>query len=106
MAYNDHQERSGTIYLLSPGAHVEPETQPKHEDQPRSVVSLDHNGQSTRVVCIGGSNVIRLGSGSEGSEPVTVTNVAWPGVLALLVFASMGMAIGVAYADTLRALVR
>lgn len=68
------------------------------------MVSLDHNGQSTRVVCIGGRNVITLGRAGEGADPITVTNVAWPGVIALLGFAALGIAIGAYWSETLMSL--
>lgn len=75
--------------------------------QPRSMVSLDHNGESTRIVCFGGNNTIVISEGATpGQEPrsVHVSNVVWPSVFVMLGFAVLGIAIGVVYAETIRGL--
>jgi hypothetical protein len=79
----------------------------RFEQAPRSMVSLDHNGESTRIVCFGGNNTIVIGEGSTpGQEPrsVHVSNVVWPSVFVMLGFAVLGVAIGVIYADVIRQL--
>lgn len=81
--------------------------EPLRINEPRSLVSLDHNGESTRIVCFGGNNTIVIGEDSTpGQEPrrLQVSNVVWPGVVALLAFAAMGCAMGVVYAETIRGL--
>lgn len=75
-------------------------------NKPRSMVSLDHNGESTRVVCFGGGNTILIGEGGNPGQErnVHVSNVVWPSVFVMLGFAALGVVIGVVYADTLRLL--
>lgn len=81
--------------------------EPLRINEPRSLVSLDHNGESTRIVCFGGNNTIIVGESSNpGQEPrsVHVSNVVWPSVFVMLGFAVLGVAIGVIYADVIRQL--
>lgn len=80
--------------------------EPLRVSEPRSMVSLDHNGESMRVVCLGGNNTIVIGEGSTTGQPrsVTVSNVVWPSVVVMVAFAMLGVAIGTAYAETIRGL--
>lgn len=53
-------------------------------DQPRSVVSLDHNGPSSRIVIFGGRNVVtvdRSGLSAQRPEGVSVTYLLGASVL-------------------------
>ena len=93
---------------LVAGDYMSVATPLRVEQAPRSVVSLDHNGESTRIVCFGGNNTIVIGeSSTPGQEPrsVHVSNVVWPSVFVMIGFAVLGIAIGVIYADVIRGLI-
>ena len=87
--------------------------EPKLEiSQPRSMVSLDHNGPSVRVVCFGGKNIIsvdplfrslsKLPLGDVDGKPthLNVHYQYYPAIGWFLLVFAIGLALGV-WADVL-----
>lgn len=92
---------------------MDSEDEPKLElTQPRSMVSLDHNGPSVRVVCFGGKNIIsvdplfrslgKLPLGTVDGKPahLNVHYQYYPALGWFMLLFALGLAIGV-WADVL-----
>lgn len=83
---------------------------------PRSLVSLDHNGESQRLVVLGSNNAIVYGCGSygsgcgsdcemgsgEGKRGITLRMSYMPGFLLLSLVATLAFFTGVLFSDTIR----